>query len=580
MSEWVPDEATTRLIRKYAMQNALEYDGKGQAGSVQGRILGEVEALRPHAKYLFGILGPAVEEANLLWHTEGAEAVKSVLESEAPEALEKRVKERRIGLPELPNAVDGEVVLRFAPNPNGPLTLGHSRGVIINSQYAEMYNGKMILRFDDTDTKIKRPDLKAYDWIIQDFTWLSGKEPDLILEASARMPEYLTHANEFIAANHMYVCTCTAEDFRELRVAKSECPCRANTAEKNSELWRQMNDSDGSLVEGDAVVRVRTGMDNKNPALRDWPAWRIQRAPHPKVGEKYRVWPLLDFQSAVEDHLQGVTHIIRGKDLMDSTRKQKLLYDMVGWKYPETLYWGRVKVHEFGGFSTSQMKKDIQSGQFSGWDDPRLPTISALRRRGYDAGAMTKFWIDMGLTQKDISVPMSTLNSLNAKAVNAEAPRLTFVREPVSIRLDLGDGFESPAKVTLPIHPEHLDKGVREWPLGEGVIKVKIAKEDFTSREERRLKDFADIGIKHQKTIHGWESEIIRTERVGNTPIIHWLPSNMAKPAVLLLEEEGELIAAEGLLEINDYPVGTVVQLERMGFARIESNEIMIWTHS
>ena len=106
--------------------------------------------------------------------------------------------------------------------------------------------------------------------------------------------------------------------------------------------------------------------------------------------------------------------------------------------------------------------------------------------------------------------------------------------------------------------------------LGDNPLKVKIASEDFTSREARRLKDFADIGIHHKKTVGGWTGDIIRTDRYGNTPIIHWLPSNMAQPAVLLLEEEGELVAAEGLLEINDYPDGTVVQLERMGFAILE----------
>ncbi len=571
MSDWIPDEDTIRLIRKYAMQNALEYDGKGEAGSVQGRILGEVSELRQHAKHLFGVLGPAIDEANQLWNDEGPEAVKAVLEAEAPDALEKRVKERREGLPELPNAVKGEVILRFAPNPNGPLTLGHSRGVIINSHYAEMYDGTMILRYDDTDTKIKRPELKAYDWIREDFTWLAGKKPDIILEASARMPEYLAHAKQFIADDYMYVCTCTADEFKQLRTDQQECPCRANSTLKNSDLWDQMNDTEGRFNEGDAVVRVRTGMDHKNPALRDWPALRIQRAPHPKVGEKYRVWPLLDFQSAVEDHIQKVTHIIRGKDLMDSTRKQKLLYEMAGWDYPETLYWGRVKVHEFGGFSTSQMKIDIENGDFEGWDDPRLPTLRALRRRGYDTGAIRKFWIDLGLTQKDISVPMSTLNNLNAKAVDAEAPRLSFVRDPRTVILDITE-IEL-TKVTLPIHPEHPDKGVREWPLGENPLKVKIASEDFTSREGRRLKDFATIGINHKKTVKGWVGEIIQTERVDDTPIIHWLPSNMAQPAVLLLEEEGELCWDVGLLEVNDYPDGTVVQLERMGFAILEGTE-------
>ena len=572
MSDWVPDEDVSRLIRKYALQNALQYDGKGQVGSVQGRVLGENIELREQAQFLYAIITPMVEEANNIWAEKGADEVRRILEEEAPEALEKRVKERREGLPELPNAVDGQVVLRFAPNPNGPLTLGHSRGVIINSEYARMYSGKIILRFDDTDTKIKRPDVQAYDWIHDDFTWLTGSNPDIVIEASARMDTYLEFAQQFISEGHMYVCTCSAEDFRELRVSMKNCPCRDNSNSDNLTKWEKMNDAVDGFSEGEAVVRVRTSMDNKNPALRDWPALRIQTAPHPKVGDTYRVWPLLDFQSAVEDHEQGVTHIIRGKDLMDSTRKQQLLYDKIGWSYPETLYWGRVKVHEFGGFSTSQMKKDIQSGQYTGWDDPRLPTLRALRRRGYDAGAMREFWIDMGLTQKDISVPMSTLNSLNAKAVNAEAPRLSFVREPVSIWLDLSD-CEPPTKVTLPVHPEYPDKGVREWPLREGAIKVKIAREDFTSREGRRLKDFADIGIKHQKTMRGWEGEISRFERVGNTPIIHWLPSNMAKPAVLLLEEDGELVAAEGLLEINDYPDGTIVQLERMGFAILEGTE-------
>lgn len=127
-------------------------------------------------------------------------------------------------------------------------------------------------------------------------------------------------------------------------------------------------------------------------------------------------------------------------------------------------------------------------------------------------------------------------------------------------------------QVTLPIHPEHPDKGVRQWPLGGDTIKVSIAREDWVSGSERRLKDFADIALADGPN-EGVSGEVIRTERVGNTPIIHWLPENMAQPAVLLLEEEGELVTATGLLETNDYPDGTIVQLERMGFAILEGVE-------
>lgn len=564
MGELEPEVAA--LLRKYALQNALEYDGQGQVGSVMGRVMGENADLRSRAKELTGFIAAQVNEANTLAAEKGLEHIRKLLESESPDALEKKVKERREGLPPLPNAEDGEVVLRFAPNPNGPLSLGHARGVVINTELANMHDGEVILRFDDTDAVVKRPDPQAYALIEDDFTWLAGREPDRIIRASERMDVYLEYAAKTLSESHAYVCECSAEAFKEFRTTKTACPCRDRTTEENMKLWEQMND--GTILPGGAVVRIRTDMTLKNPALRDWPALRIQHADHPMVGERYKVWPLLDFQSAIEDHLQGVTHIVRGKDLMDSTRKQTLLYEKFGWTYPETLYWGRVKVHEFGGFSTSQMKSDIAEGTYSGWDDPRLPTLRAMRRRGYDAGAMRKFWVDLGLNQKDISVPLSTLNSLNAKAVDADAPRLSFVREPQAVVLDLSnvelDG------VKLPVHPEHPDKGTRQWPLLSDSITVNIPSEDFTTDGPIRLKDFADIQIHRETDLIDSKGEVIRIERVGNTPIIHWLPENMATTATLMLEEEGELVIASGLLEDNSYPEGTVVQLERMGFAILE----------
>lgn len=561
MGELEPEVAA--LLRKYALQNALEYDGQGQVGSVMGRVMGENADLRSRAKELTGFIAAQVKVANDLAAEKGLDHIRELLASESPDALEKKVKERREGLPPLPNAEDGKVVLRFAPNPNGPLSLGHARGVVINTELANMHDGQVILRFDDTDAVVKRPDPEAYAMIEDDFTWLAGREPDRIIRASERMDLYLEYAGKTLSESYAYVCECSAEAFKEFRTTKTACPCRDRTAEDNLNLWQQMND--GTILPGGAVVRIRTDMALKNPALRDWPALRIQHADHPMVGERYKVWPLLDFQSAIEDHLQGVTHIVRGKDLMDSTRKQTLLYEKFGWTYPETLYWGRVKVHEFGGFSTSQMKSDIAESTYSGWDDPRLPTLRAMRRRGYDAGAMRKFWVDLGLNQKDISVPLSTLNSLNAKAVDADAPRLSFVRKPQTIVLDLSN-VELDC-VLLPIHPEHPDKGTRQWPLSMDSITVNIPSEDFTTDGPIRLKDFADIQIHHDTDSRG---EVIRTERVGNTPIIHWLPENMAMPATLMLEEEGELVIASGLLENNSYPEGTVVQLERMGFAILE----------
>ena len=434
---WTPDDKTLDLIRHTAIQNAIEYEGKASTGSVIGRIMGMNTELRPHGKLISPLIAKAVAEANSLAQSEGIEHLREILELEAPHLLEKREKkERRTGLPELTDAEKGKVVLRFAPNPNGPLSFGHARGIVINGTYAKQLDGELILRFDDTDTSVKPPLLKAYQDIPKEAEWLLGFKPHRIIIASDRIDNYYSYAEQMLERGFGYVCTCSADEFRQLRIDKTECMCRSQNEKINIELWEKM--LDGTFKAGDAVVRVKTGMDLKNPALRDWPALRIQdteKNPHPRkeIGSKYRVWPLLDFQSAVEDYLQGVTHIIRGKDLMDSTRKQTLLYKHFGWKYPETMYWGRVKVHEWGGFSTSQMRKDIENKKFEGWDDPRLPTISALKKRGIKAESLRQFWIELGVTQKDISVPLATLYSHNTKQIDDTAPRISLVRNPVAI---------------------------------------------------------------------------------------------------------------------------------------------------
>ena len=568
---WTPDEETLTAFRHLALQNAIEYEGKAAPGSVIGRLMGSRSDLREHGKIISPLIAKAVTEANKMAAEQGIAALQAILEVEAPHLLEKREKkERREGLPELKNAVKGKVVLRFAPNPNGPLSFGHARGIVINGNYAKEWDGELILRFDDTDTVVKPPLPEAYLQIPEEAEWLLGFKPHRIVIASEQMPHYYEHAVLMLERGFGYVCQCSGEAFKEYRVSKTECPCRANDVQLNLELWIKM--TDGTFVPGDAVVRVKTAMDLKNPALRDWPALRIQNTqehPHPRksIGSKYRVWPLLDFQSAVEDYIQGVTHIIRGKDLMDSTRKQTLLYQHFGWTYPETMYWGRVKVHEWGGFSTSQMRRDIEAGLFSGWDDPRLPTLTALRKRGITAKALRDFWVELGVTQKDISVPLSTLFSHNTKSIDDDAPRLAFIRQPEKLHLE----GEHPSNVSVEVHPNHSSRGMRTFDVSNKAIWIE---HEDAVKNEVRLKGFSNIKI------NGNLAAIGSIERNDRRPIIHWVPDTNATPAVLLVAEDGEIKRFEGLVETHTYPAGTMVQLERIGYARIIDNSTLIFTHS
>lgn len=569
--EWGP--GIFSAIRKYALQNAVEYDGSGKSGSVLGRLLSEFPELRTNAKELVPMISKQVDEANMLANNHGLDYVKEILEETNPEALNREKQKKRVGLPDLEVNNGKGVILRFAPNPNGPLSIGHSRGVVINSEFAKKYSGKVILRFDDTDTKVKPPLDSAYSMIEEEFEWISGMKPDLVIRASSRMEIYLESAEEMISQGICYVCRCSASEFKELRDSKEACKCRGKKAEESIQEWKMM--LSGDIDEGGAVVRVKTDLELPNPALRDWPALRIQHNTHPIVGDRYKVWPLLDFQSAVEDHLQGVTHIVRGKDLMDSTRKQTLLYELLGWDYPETLYWGRVKLLGFGGFSTSSIRKSIEDGDFTGWDDPRLPTVSALRRRGFSPEALREFWIELGLTQKDISIPMESIESKNSKIIDRTSERRSFIESPRELQLVDDGSTDAMGLISIRRHPDIPDMGIREWDLGTGLIF--ISENDY-SEGLVRLKDFADVDIKGDIAL------IVSREKTGNLPIIHWVSSNNSTEARMIVPRDSEIDYAEGVIENIEISTGQCLQLERMGFAMVEeiseTNRVsLIWLH-
>ena len=565
------------IVKKYSLQNSLEYNGKGKSGSVLGRILAERTDLREKARYLKKLVEREVEEANKIANEQGIEEVREILEELAPDALVRKKQVKNTGLKEL-SGDTSEVVLRFAPNPNGPLTLGHSRGVVINSEYAKIYDGKVVLRFDDTDTKIKPPLLDAYQWIIDEYKWLTGKTPDKIIRASERMDVYLSYAEKILKNDFAYACKCTQDEFKKFRVNMESCPCRRNSVSENISIWKEM--IAGEMEEGAAIVRIKTDMKLPNPALRDWPALRIQKGHHPLVGKKYQVWPLLDFQSAIEDHEQGITHIIRGKDLMDSTRKQTLLYEKMGWKYPETLYWGRVKLLGFGRFSTSEIRLSIESGEYDGWNELFLPTISALRRRGFSAESIKKYWLELGLTQKDISVPMKTIESINSKIIDKQCERRIFVDSPVEFMLsfEAGDNDKKfiPRGISLEKHPE-VEMGEREWMISDKII---LGKDDLKN-EYLRLKGFADVKIEYDKS----EIRLESIERSDERSIVHWLPIGIAREAILVVPSEEENSEIHGFIEDFELVEGEIYQFERLGFARVEEIKTkkpvkLVWLHN
>lgn len=544
------------VIMKHLVQNIAKY-GSVNEKAVMGKIMAEKPEFRKHAKEVLHTLKECIAEFEMLDPGEKKKLFEKYREVEG----KKKVEEKK--LPPLEAAEKGKVVMRFAPNPNGAATLGSARGIIVNSEYAKNYKGKFVLRFDDTDPRTKRPLIEAYDWYLEDCEWLDCK-PDIVLYASKRIPEYYRYIEKLLEMEKAYPCFCSQEEFRKFRAEGVECPHRITEKEKSLEIWQKM--LDGEFEEGEVVIRIKTDMKHKDPAIRDWVAFRIIYENHPLVGDEYHVYPMLDFESAIEDHLAGITHIIRGKDLIDSEMRQKYIYKYLGWEYPVTRHWGRVSIHEFGKVSTSTIGRDIMKGKYTGWDDPKLPTLKALRRRGFEPEAIKNFFLSLGVTENDVSVSMKNLNAENRKIVDVKANRYFFVWNPVKLKIE---GIEE-REVYVPLNPEKPEKGNRKL---RGSNRIYISRNDFERFAEGeiiRLKEFCNIRIKDkEKGIAIFEGKELKGVKKGKN-IIHWLSEEDAIPCIVLGQERDYSGYAERNA-IND--IGKVVQFERFAFCRIESFE-------
>lgn len=570
----LPENAEA-LVRKYALQNAVQHLGKADAKALVGKVLGAEAALRPFAKDVTALAGRVVESVNAM----AVEAQKAELASTDPALLERKVKEQREGLKPLPDDDKvPQIVMRFAPNPNGPATLGHSRGMVIHAEYERMYKAKgkpfrMILRYDDTDPATKKPILEAYHALKDDFEWLGGTA-DLVVHASDRIPLYYEHAERLIGLGKAYVCECEQEAFKKLKDAGEACPHRRRTPEENRAAWQRMLDPGGGYAPGQAVLRVATDVKHPDPALREWVAFRIVMEPHPRVGSRFRVWPMLDFESAIEDRLQGVTHIVRGKDLIDSERKQTFVYQYFGWDYPRTLHWGRVKVLEFGKISKSLVGEGIKSGKFKGWDDVRLPTLAAMRRRGIRAEAIRNFWLALGVSERDVEASMENVEAENRKIVEKEANRYFWVEDPqpLAIRGLPAGGIEGHA----PLHPDRPERGVRRVRVGDasGAGTVLVAKADLAALktgDTLRLKDWGNVRLTGPGAADYAGNDLAVLKQGAR--IVQWVSPVQNVPVRIEMPDEAGTVRA-GVAETDCVrDLGKVVQFERVGFVRLERQE-------
>ncbi len=536
-----------------ALQNAVKHGGVPQSGAVIGMVMGARPELRSRAKEVAVLAKESIADVAALSPDERIAKLQE-LSPEMFAALSEKHEHKKV-LPDLEGADHG-VVMRFAPNPSGPLHIGHARAAALNDAYVKQYGGRYILRIEDTDPKRVDPD--AYEMVQEDIKWLGMGITETITQ-SDRLPIYYDLCRQLIGLGGAYVCTCENEHFKTLKDAKKACPCRDQPAEMALSLWEKM--LEGGFKEGEASVRVKTDLLHPDPAMRDFPLFRILDAPkHPRVDA--RIYPLMNFSVVADDHLLGVTHVIRGKDHIANTRRQRYIYDHFGWKVPVYRHYGRMGI-EGVVLSTSQMRLGITEGKYTGWDDIHLGTLRALARRGITPDAVKNAMLAIGIGETDISFSWDNLYAENKKLVDPVANRYFFVPDPV--RAVVGGAPHRIAQAML--HPGDASKGTRALSF-EGAVMLP-GTDIVPGAAMVRLKDLFNVKITWDGTVSSFAygGDALADARAVKAHIIQWLPAQQTLPCTLVTME-GEL---KGVCEpAVAKEKGNVVQFERIGFVRID----------
>ncbi|ELZ09800.1 glutamyl-tRNA ligase [Natrinema thermotolerans DSM 11552] len=558
-------ERIEREVEKHALLNAVKHESDADVGAIMGPLMGDNPDFRQHGDEIPGIAGGVVGRVNDLGYDEKRERLEELAPAELAE-IEAEEEEDEHDLPDLPNADDyDEIRMRCAPNPNGPWHVGHARMPAVIGTYRERYDGWFCVRFDDTDPETKRPDLEAYDAILEDLEYL-GFEPDATYKASDRLETYYDHARELIDLGGAYTCSCSGEEFSELKNSGEACPHREKDVETVREEFAAM--IDGEYESGEMVLRVKTDIEHKNPALRDWVAFRMIDTPHPREeASEYRCWPMLDFQSGIDDHLLGISHIIRGIDLQDSAKRQQFVYDYFDWEYPEVVHWGHVQLDDYEvKMSTSTISELIERGELDGWDDPRAPTLKSLRRRGIRGEAIVEAMVGLGTSTSDVDLAMSSIYAANRDLIDEETDRRFFVRDGNQVPL-AGD---PPAEANPPLHPNHEERGVREIPVGDSVM---LEAEDLPEpdAEDTRLWLKGLGGFELEDGALRYATDDLDVVREEGVDVVHWVPADGRVP-LRMRTIDGD-VTGHAEPGVADLEPDELVQFERVGFARIDRHE-------
>src|SRR5918994_1354070 len=576
------DQRSIESIKVVALQNAVEHNGKAKAESVTGKVAASNPEFRSNLKNILPTIRETVMEINALSLAEQRlllERLRESIVTHTVDPIESLHRSSSPVLPELLNASYGSVITRFPPEPNGYPHIGHAKAAIIDEYYARTYGGKLILRFDDTNPLNEKPEY--YESFILALEWLNVK-PDIVKNTSDDIEILYKYGKKLVLDGFGYVCTCNQKKIHELRSAGVECGCRMDTQRSGdlvNEFFR------GKFDQNEAIIRYKGSMSDSNTAMRDPTLFRIIKGNHPRLGNKYNVWPTYDFAAPIEDSLDGVTHAFRTKEYeLRNELYQQILHNLK-MRIPDVIEFSRL---EFEGLPVSKrkLKPLIAEKLVEGWSDPRLPTLMGLKKRGFTPEAIRRFVLSLGITLSETKPSIEVLEAFNRKIIDSKSKRLLFVNDPVKITIKNAMQNE----VIFKNHPS-IEMGTRKIYVNNVVFISYQDAEKLKNGMEIRLIELYNIKVS-KIDLDKKEGIVEYTDNIlkENIPKIQWVSEQdlvkytVVKPNKLFIGDRfnhNSLEVIEGFAEsfVTTLSNSTMVQFIRLGFCRIEDNKSAIFTH-
>ncbi|MEI7367509.1 MULTISPECIES: glutamine--tRNA ligase [Pectobacterium] len=373
---------------------------------------------------------------------------------------------------------------RFPPEPNGYLHIGHAKSICLNFGIARDYQGQCNLRFDDTNPV--KEDIEYVESIKRDVEWLGFSWSGDVRYSSDYFDQLHAYAVELIGKGLAYVDELTPEQIREYRgtltAPGKNSPYRDRTVQENLALFEKMRN--GGFAEGTACLRAKIDMASSFIVMRDPVLYRIKFADHHQTGNKWCIYPMYDFTHCISDALEGITHSLCTLEFQDNRRLYDWVLDNITIPcHPRQYEFSRLNL-EYAIMSKRKLNQLVVENVVEGWDDPRMPTISGLRRRGYSAASIREFCVRIGVTKQDNNVEMAALESCIRDDLNENAPRAMAVLDPVKVVIEnLPAGHEE--FVAMPNHPNKPEMGSRQVAFSREVY---IDRADFREEANKQYK--------------------------------------------------------------------------------------------